>query len=97
MYLQKVPQKSFGAESGADPLVRGMGPRIQIRIRTKISWFRNTDCLSNLLRNFEHFRRTEDGERSQIANKNTFTFPCELRYKVQVNKKGKGNRKSKMM
>jgi hypothetical protein len=26
-----------------DPLVRGMDPRIRIRIHTKISWIRNTD------------------------------------------------------
>ncbi len=26
-----------------DPLVRGMDPRIQIRIHTKMSWIRNTD------------------------------------------------------
>jgi hypothetical protein len=27
-----------------DPLVRGMDPRIRIRIHTKMSWIRNTDC-----------------------------------------------------
>jgi hypothetical protein len=26
-----------------DPLVRGMDPRIQIRIHTKMSWIRNTE------------------------------------------------------
>ncbi len=28
----------------SDPLVKGMDPRIQIRIRTKKSWIRNTYC-----------------------------------------------------
>ncbi len=27
-----------------DPLVRGMDPRIRIRIHTKMSWIRNTAC-----------------------------------------------------
>ncbi len=27
----------------SDPLVRGMDPRIRIRIHTKMSWIRNTD------------------------------------------------------
>jgi hypothetical protein len=29
-----------------DPLVRGMDPRIQIRIHPKMSWIRNTGCSS---------------------------------------------------
>jgi len=32
-----------------DPLVRGMDPRIRIRIHTKMSWIRNTDCNNNFL------------------------------------------------
>jgi hypothetical protein len=40
MYLQK----GISSVANPDPLVRGMGPRIQIRIRihTKKSWNRNT-------------------------------------------------------
>ncbi len=32
-----------------DPLVRGMDPRIQIRIHTKMSWIRNTGAMSEAL------------------------------------------------
>jgi hypothetical protein len=44
MYLQKViSNKNF---PDSDPLVRGMDPRIQprIRIHPKMSWIRNTGC-----------------------------------------------------
>ncbi len=40
MYLQKVIRKK--QDPDPDPLVRGMDPRIRIRIHTKMSWIRNT-------------------------------------------------------
>jgi hypothetical protein len=40
-----------GSVPDPDPFVRGMDPRIQIRIRihTKMSWIRNTACLTTIL------------------------------------------------
>ncbi len=50
MYLRKVKgkklRKFFFGWQLEDPLVRGMDPRIRIRIRTKISWIRNTGFIS---------------------------------------------------
>ncbi len=42
----RMPERNTETDPGPvpnpDPLVRGMDPRIQIRIHTKISWIRNT-------------------------------------------------------
>ncbi len=40
--ILKVYDENSGSEYRTDPSVRGMDPRIQIRIHTKTSWIRNT-------------------------------------------------------
>jgi hypothetical protein len=37
------PNPDAEPDPNPDPLSRGMDPRIQIRIHTKMSWIRNTD------------------------------------------------------
>ncbi len=61
MYLQKVKSrknknklffvgilKVYDDTSRMDPLVRGMDPRIRIRIHIKMSWIRNAACNSEI-------------------------------------------------
>jgi hypothetical protein len=39
-------RKQQDPDQSPDPLVRGMGPRIRIRIHTKMTWIRNTGILT---------------------------------------------------
>jgi hypothetical protein len=61
-----------------DPLVRGMDPRIRIRIYTKMSWIRNTGIGSDYSKDYLPFtiydRSPRNVPMSQITLSNSFPY-----------------------